>query len=71
MKNLNLTDHEISALIKVHNLKLRSSEGVTLATNYYNNDDFSFELLVILNNSTGEKQTYTCDSDSVYNIEID
>ena len=71
MKNLNLTDHQISALINKHNLKLRSSEGVTLVTNYYNNDDFSFELLVIINNSTGEKQIYSCESDSIYNIQID
>jgi len=70
MENLNLTDHQIKNLIDLHELKLRSSEGVTLATNYYSNDDLSFELLIIFNNTTCEKLIYTCENESIFNIDI-
>lgn len=71
MKQVNLTDHQIAELIKEKCLKIRSSEGVQLGTNYYNNDDFSFELLIVLDNKTMEKKVFTCESDSVYNIDIE
>lgn len=71
MKNLNLTDHQIAELIEKHGLILRSQEGVTLSTSYYSNDDLSFELLVILNNTTLEKETYTATNESIYNIDLD
>ncbi len=71
MKNLNLTDHQIAELIEKHGLILRSQEGVTLSTSYYSNSDLSFELLIILNNTTLEKATYTATNESIYNIDPD
>lgn len=71
MKQVNLTDHQIEELIKEKGLKIRSSEGVQLGTNYYNNDDFSFELLIVFDNKTLEKKVFTCESESVYNIDIE
>lgn len=58
MKTTNMTDHQIAKFIKANNLVLRSSEGCTLGTNYYNNNDLSVELLIVFNNSTMEKQVY-------------
>lgn len=71
MKTLQLTDHQIAELIEKHSLKLRSSEGCVIATNYYNNDDLSFELLIVINNRTCEKVVYLAESESIYNLDPD
>lgn len=58
MKTVNMTDHQLAKFIKDNSLVLRSSEGCTLGTDYYNNNDLSVELLIVFNNSTMEKQIY-------------
>lgn len=70
MKQLQVTDQQLAKIIKQNDLKLRSSEGCTLAANYYNNSDLSVELLVLLNNSTGEKAVYIVKGRSIYDLDI-
>lgn len=49
------TDHQLAKIIKDHDMKLRKDSLV----NYYHNDNFTMEILIVFDNANNSKTIYS------------
>lgn len=57
IKKSNITDHELAKIIKYHDMK-RNEIKETDNVNYYANDNYTIEILVIYDNSNNKRTIY-------------
>lgn len=62
---INLTDHQLAAIVKKNNLKLTKKWG----SNYYYNHNFSIELLVIFDNAKPSRNVFA-NTDTIKTLEL-
>jgi len=53
----NISDHKLAQIIKSHNMK-RNERQETENINYYHNDNYTIEILVIFDNSNNTRSIY-------------
>ena len=57
IKKSKITDHQLAQIIKNHNMT-RNNRKETENVNYYHNDNYSIEILVIFDNSNNTRSIY-------------
>ncbi len=57
IKKSKITDHQLSQIIKGHDMK-RNERQETEHVNYYHNDNYTIEILVIFDNSNNTRSIY-------------
>lgn len=57
IKKSNISDHKLAEIIKFHDMK-RNERKETENINYYHNDNYTIEILVIFDNSNNKRTIY-------------